>query len=207
MASYRLKPTLGTAPLMSALGQKQTSGHVQSMSALPPKADITECDRHVRFVRKADSCAAAKASLYTLLIGPVAGKPSGALYQHQGPRQPATSYNRQCRLWLNTPLPPRTRLQNHIEPQQTGGNYEDTGLKIMIDPLASGSPSFDQPTCQIEAESNNKGCIAIAAAMLIKETTLQSATPGTRNAKIIAVSAMAPDCQRIMIAMRIARSN
>jgi len=43
--------------------------------------------------------------------------------------------------------------------------------------------------------------------MLIKETTLQSATPGTRNAKIIAVSAMAPDCQRIMIAMRIARSN
>ena len=158
MASYRLKPTLGTAPLMSALGQKQTSGHVQSMSALPPKADITECDRHVRFVRKADSCAAAKASLYTLLIGPVAGKPSGALYQHQGPRQPATSYNRQCRLWLNTPLPPRTRLQNHIEPQQTGGNYEDTGLKIMIDPLASGSPSFDQPTCQIEAESNNKGC-------------------------------------------------
>jgi hypothetical protein len=27
-------------PLMSALGQKQTSKHAQSMSALPPKADI-----------------------------------------------------------------------------------------------------------------------------------------------------------------------
>jgi len=27
---------------MSALGQKRTSAHVQSMSALPPKADI-EC--------------------------------------------------------------------------------------------------------------------------------------------------------------------
>jgi hypothetical protein len=28
-------------PLMSALGQKQTSRHLQPMSALPPKADIT----------------------------------------------------------------------------------------------------------------------------------------------------------------------
>jgi hypothetical protein len=27
--------------LMSALGQKQTLGHLQAMSALPPKADIT----------------------------------------------------------------------------------------------------------------------------------------------------------------------
>jgi len=32
------------------LGQKRTSQHVQSMSALPPKADIAESDRHVRFV-------------------------------------------------------------------------------------------------------------------------------------------------------------
>ena len=39
---------------MSALGQKQTSGHVQSMSALPPKADIAERDWNVRFVPKAD---------------------------------------------------------------------------------------------------------------------------------------------------------
>jgi hypothetical protein len=29
-----------TQPLMSALGQKQTSRHLQPMSALPPKADI-----------------------------------------------------------------------------------------------------------------------------------------------------------------------
>src|SRR5262249_2608718 len=39
---------------MSALGQKRTSEHVQSMSALPPKADIRCRDRHVRFVPKAD---------------------------------------------------------------------------------------------------------------------------------------------------------
>ena len=31
------------------------------MSALTPKADITERDRHVRFVPPADSCSAAKA--------------------------------------------------------------------------------------------------------------------------------------------------
>jgi len=29
------------------------------MSALPPKADIAERDRHVRFVPKAESCTAA----------------------------------------------------------------------------------------------------------------------------------------------------
>jgi len=36
------------------LGQKQTSGHVRVTSALPPKADTAESDRHVRFVPKAD---------------------------------------------------------------------------------------------------------------------------------------------------------
>jgi hypothetical protein len=40
--------------LMSALGQKQTSRDFRAMSALPPKADIAECDHHVRFVPKAD---------------------------------------------------------------------------------------------------------------------------------------------------------
>jgi hypothetical protein len=39
---------------MSALGQKQTSEDIQSMSALPPKADIAEGDWHVRFVPEAD---------------------------------------------------------------------------------------------------------------------------------------------------------
>jgi hypothetical protein len=34
--------------LMSDLGQKRTSAHVRVMSALPPKADIAERDRHVR---------------------------------------------------------------------------------------------------------------------------------------------------------------
>jgi hypothetical protein len=39
---------------MSAMGQKQTSDHVQSMSALPPKADIGTQSGNVRFVPKAD---------------------------------------------------------------------------------------------------------------------------------------------------------
>jgi hypothetical protein len=41
-------------PLMSALGQKQTFGIVQFMSALPPKADIAERAWDVRFVPIAD---------------------------------------------------------------------------------------------------------------------------------------------------------
>ena len=41
-------------PVMSALGQKQTSEHVRRMSALPPKADIGTESRNVRFVPKAD---------------------------------------------------------------------------------------------------------------------------------------------------------
>jgi hypothetical protein len=40
--------------LRSALGQKQTSKHVQSMSTLPPKADIGTQSWNVRFVPKAD---------------------------------------------------------------------------------------------------------------------------------------------------------
>jgi hypothetical protein len=35
---------------MSALGQKQTSRFEVVMSALPPKADITERDQNVRFM-------------------------------------------------------------------------------------------------------------------------------------------------------------
>jgi hypothetical protein len=41
-------------PATSALGQKQTSRHLQPMSALPPKADIETQSRDVRFVPKAD---------------------------------------------------------------------------------------------------------------------------------------------------------
>ena len=40
-------------PLMSALGQKRTLGHLRLMSALPPKADIGTQPRDVRFVPKA----------------------------------------------------------------------------------------------------------------------------------------------------------
>jgi hypothetical protein len=39
---------------MSALGEKQTLQSVRPMSALPPKADIVECEGDVRFVPKAD---------------------------------------------------------------------------------------------------------------------------------------------------------
>jgi hypothetical protein len=42
---------------MSALGQKQTLDWRPLMSALPPKADIAERDRHVRFATKADIAA------------------------------------------------------------------------------------------------------------------------------------------------------
>jgi len=41
-------------PPMSDLGQKRTSAHVRSMSALPPKADIAAGQTNVRFVPKAD---------------------------------------------------------------------------------------------------------------------------------------------------------
>jgi hypothetical protein len=41
-------------PLISALGQKQTSWHLQPTSALPPKADIGTRSWNVRFVPKAD---------------------------------------------------------------------------------------------------------------------------------------------------------
>src|SRR5262249_11356164 len=39
--------------VMSALGQKQTSAHVEAMSALPLKADMDQRDPHVRFVPQA----------------------------------------------------------------------------------------------------------------------------------------------------------
>jgi hypothetical protein len=53
-------------PSMSALGQKQTSRSEIAMSALPPKADIAECDRHVRFVPKADILRCGKKRRYSI---------------------------------------------------------------------------------------------------------------------------------------------
>jgi len=56
-------------PLMSALGHKRTLKHVRLMSALPPKADIGTQLRNVRFVPKADICAATKKWLFDHLVG------------------------------------------------------------------------------------------------------------------------------------------
>jgi hypothetical protein len=39
---------------MSALGHKRTMERLYTMSALPPKADITELDSHGRFGPKAE---------------------------------------------------------------------------------------------------------------------------------------------------------
>jgi|SRR6516164_8838537 hypothetical protein len=50
LAVHSSNPRLAT----SALGQKRTSEDIQSMSALPPKADIGTHSRNVRFVPKAD---------------------------------------------------------------------------------------------------------------------------------------------------------
>ena len=55
---------------MSALGQKQTLGHVRVMSALPPKADITAAQTNVRFLPKADSCSAANSGWRLEFGGP-----------------------------------------------------------------------------------------------------------------------------------------
>ena len=44
--------------MMSALGQKQTFHEIETMSALPPKADIGTQSWNVRFVPKADIRAA-----------------------------------------------------------------------------------------------------------------------------------------------------
>ena len=54
---------------MSALGQKQTFERLRLMSALPPKADMDQHGRDVRFVPKADSRGATKTSLFDHFIG------------------------------------------------------------------------------------------------------------------------------------------
>jgi len=51
---------------MSALGQKQTSAHVRAMSALPPKADMNQHSRDVRFVPKADQVHRSKKWPYSI---------------------------------------------------------------------------------------------------------------------------------------------
>jgi hypothetical protein len=51
---------------MSALGQKQTLTAFLQMSALPPKAEIAEHHRHVRFVPKADQVQCSKKECYSI---------------------------------------------------------------------------------------------------------------------------------------------
>src|SRR6516164_8553528 len=46
--------SLERRPITPSLGQKRTWRRFHPMSALPPKADIVECGRHVRFLPKAD---------------------------------------------------------------------------------------------------------------------------------------------------------
>ena len=48
-------------------GQKPTLQCVCAMSALPPKADIAERDRHVRFVPKADKVQCSKMYRYSII--------------------------------------------------------------------------------------------------------------------------------------------
>ena len=50
------------------MGYKRTKRPAEAMSALPPKADIERRDGHVRFVPKADKCAAAKKYLFDHLV-------------------------------------------------------------------------------------------------------------------------------------------
>ena len=57
----------GYRQLWNSCPLKGASRHVL-MSALPPKADIAERDRHVRFVPIADSCSA-KNLLFDHLVG------------------------------------------------------------------------------------------------------------------------------------------
>jgi hypothetical protein len=54
---------------MSALGQKRTFGEDETMSALPPKADIVQHGGNVRFVPGADSCTAARSILFDHFVG------------------------------------------------------------------------------------------------------------------------------------------
>jgi hypothetical protein len=64
-------------PLMSALGQKQTSGHLQPTSALPPKADIGTQSWNVRFVPKTDILQCGKERRYSIISSAVASNVCG----------------------------------------------------------------------------------------------------------------------------------
>jgi hypothetical protein len=54
------RPGRGIASIALCLCPLGDNGYVQPISALPPKADIVQHNRDVRFVPIADSCGAAK---------------------------------------------------------------------------------------------------------------------------------------------------
>src|SRR5215472_14608161 len=89
---------------MSALGQKRTSEKARLMSALPPKADMDQHGRDVRFVPKADICGAAKRPPITSsarassdggISRPNASAVKGSLYRLETLKQPKPS----ARVW------------------------------------------------------------------------------------------------------------
>ena len=61
----------------SALGHKRTLGHLQAMSALPPKADIGTQPRDVCFVPKADILRCGKERRYSITSSAMATRPGG----------------------------------------------------------------------------------------------------------------------------------
>jgi hypothetical protein len=66
---------------MPALGQKQTLDRLNTMSALSPKADIAERDRHVRFVPKADKVHRSQSVGYSIISSAVASNHKTAVHR------------------------------------------------------------------------------------------------------------------------------
>src|SRR5262245_20607886 len=64
-------------PLMSALGQKQTSVDAKAMSALPTKADVGQRNCDVRFVPKADILRCGKECRYSITSSARASRVGG----------------------------------------------------------------------------------------------------------------------------------
>jgi hypothetical protein len=87
-------------PVMSALGQKQTLGHVRTMSALPPKADIAKAKvrgRYRLFLWFYREQTTAHKRLFA------EGPPSGAFWLSQCCKQPSFFKNKSS----SAGIPPR----------------------------------------------------------------------------------------------------
>src|SRR6476661_912840 len=109
---------------MSALGQKQTFAVQKGMSALPPKADMCDATRDVRFVPKADI----EPSLTACpgwLSRAVNGRSSRHLVGVQGPAAPAVAARR-----LGTKMPPITNANPAISAGVTGSPRNKLASRI-----------------------------------------------------------------------------